>query len=58
MLKDEVGFTYQVVESNTWGDRNESGIWNGIIGEVAYDRADMAVHLLTTSGERSEVRTL
>ena len=56
LLKDEVGFTYQVVESDNWGDRKESGIWNGIIGEVAYNRADMAVQVITTSGERSEVR--
>ena len=57
LLKDEVGFTYQVVESDTWGDRKESGKWNGIIGEVAYNRADMAVQVITTSGERSEVRS-
>ena len=56
MLKEEVNFTYQVVTSEDFGNLNEStGQWTGIIGDVAHNRSDMAVQIITTSRERSDV---
>ena len=56
VLKDEVNFTYQVVTNEDFGNLNESsGRWTGIIGDVAHNGADMAVQIITTSRERSDV---
>ncbi|XP_057689649.1 glutamate receptor ionotropic, NMDA 2D isoform X1 [Corythoichthys intestinalis] len=51
-----VGFTYDLyLVTNGKHGKKIDGIWNGMIGEVVYKRADMAIGSLTINEERSEV---
>jgi ionotropic glutamate receptor NMDA 1 len=61
-LANSVNFTYDLhlVEDNSYGTfekHNNSSlrVWNGMIGELIYDKADMIVAPLTISPERAEV---
>ncbi|MGH0187715.1 UNVERIFIED_CONTAM: hypothetical protein FKN15_026034 [Acipenser sinensis] len=55
-LAKTVAFTYDLylVTNGKHGKKIE-GVWNGMIGEVVYQRADMAIGSLTINEERSEV---
>ena len=56
-LKEVVGFSYIVTTNDHTGALNESsGLWTGLIGDVAYNRADMAIGALTVNNQRLEVR--
>ncbi|KAA0703118.1 Glutamate receptor ionotropic, NMDA 2D [Triplophysa tibetana] len=51
-----VGFTYDLyLVTNGKHGKKIDGIWNGMVGEVVYKRADMAIGSLTINEERSEV---
>ncbi|KAL0962410.1 hypothetical protein UPYG_G00339680 [Umbra pygmaea] len=52
-----VGFSYDLylVTNGRHGKRGSDGQWNGMVGEVVYKRADMAIGSLTVNKERSEV---
>ncbi|XP_042279690.1 glutamate receptor ionotropic, NMDA 2D isoform X7 [Thunnus maccoyii] len=51
-----VGFTYDLyLVTNGKHGKKIDGVWNGMIGEVVYKRADMAIGSLTINEERSEV---
>ncbi|KAJ8334380.1 hypothetical protein SKAU_G00400190 [Synaphobranchus kaupii] len=51
-----VGFTYDLyLVTNGKHGKNIDGQWNGMVGEVVYSRADMAIGSLTINEERSEV---
>ncbi|KAG5842495.1 hypothetical protein ANANG_G00178230 [Anguilla anguilla] len=51
-----VGFTYDLyLVTNGKHGKNIDGEWNGMVGEVVYKRADMAIGSLTINEERSEV---
>ncbi|CDQ75520.1 unnamed protein product [Oncorhynchus mykiss] len=51
-----VGFSYDLylVTNGRHGKRGSDGQWNGMVGEVVYKRADMAIGSLTVNKERSE----
>ncbi|XP_029440303.1 glutamate receptor ionotropic, NMDA 2D [Rhinatrema bivittatum] len=55
-LAKTIGFTYDLylVTNGKHGKKIE-GVWNGMIGEVFYKRADMAIGSLTINEERSEI---
>lgn len=55
-LAKTIGFTYDLylVTNGKHGKKIE-GVWNGMIGEVFYQRADMAIGSLTINEERSEI---
>uniref|UniRef100_A0A672LQR0 Glutamate receptor n=1 Tax=Sinocyclocheilus grahami TaxID=75366 RepID=A0A672LQR0_SINGR len=51
-----VGFTYDLyLVTNGKHGKKIDGVWNGMVGEVVYKRADMAIGSLTINEERSEV---
>uniref|UniRef100_A0A087XPM8 Glutamate receptor n=1 Tax=Poecilia formosa TaxID=48698 RepID=A0A087XPM8_POEFO len=51
-----VGFTYDLyLVTNGRHGKNIDGEWNGMVGEVVSNRADMAIGSLTINEERSEV---
>ncbi|KAJ8005118.1 hypothetical protein DPEC_G00143330 [Dallia pectoralis] len=51
-----VGFTYDLyLVTNGKHGKKIDGVWNGMIGEVVAQRADMAIGSLTINEERSEV---
>ncbi|KAL4624851.1 glutamate receptor ionotropic, NMDA 2D-like [Arapaima gigas] len=51
-----VGFTYDLyLVTNGKHGKKIDGEWNGMVGEVVYKRADMAIGSLTINEERSEV---
>eukprot|EP00063_Salmo_salar_P082284 XP_014057119.1 PREDICTED: glutamate receptor ionotropic, delta-2-like [Salmo salar] len=51
-----VGFTYDLyLVTNGKHGKKIDGVWNGMIGEVVGQRADMAIGSLTINEERSEV---
>ncbi|XP_035278867.1 glutamate receptor ionotropic, NMDA 2D [Anguilla anguilla] len=51
-----VGFTYDLyLVTNGKHGKKIDGVWNGMVGEVVYQRADMAIGSLTINEERSEV---
>uniref|UniRef100_A0A8C4TM47 Glutamate receptor n=1 Tax=Erpetoichthys calabaricus TaxID=27687 RepID=A0A8C4TM47_ERPCA len=55
-LAKTVGFTYDLyLVTNGKHGKKIDGVWNGMIGEVVYRRADMAIGSLTINEERSEV---
>ncbi|XP_071657174.1 glutamate receptor ionotropic, NMDA 2D [Patagioenas fasciata] len=55
-LARALGFSYDLylVTNGTHGKRVD-GVWNGMVGEVLYGRADMALGSLTINEERAEV---
>ncbi|XP_033894498.1 glutamate receptor ionotropic, NMDA 2C [Acipenser ruthenus] len=55
-LARTVKFTYDLyLVTNGKHGKKVRGIWNGMIGEVYYKRADMAIGSLTINEERSEI---
>ncbi|XP_006277709.4 glutamate receptor ionotropic, NMDA 2D isoform X1 [Alligator mississippiensis] len=55
-LAKTVGFTYDLyLVTNGKHGKKIDGVWNGMIGEVFYERADMAIGSLTINEERSEI---
>ncbi|KAF7635064.1 hypothetical protein Mgra_00005505 [Meloidogyne graminicola] len=52
-----LGFTYtiHVVRDNKYGSDNGNGSWDGMIGEILRNEADMAVAPLTANFRRAEV---
>ncbi|RWS22887.1 glutamate receptor 3-like protein [Leptotrombidium deliense] len=49
-----VKFNISLAKSNFHGIRNESGHWNGLIGEVMQGRADLGIADLTITPEREK----
>uniref|UniRef100_A0A672U8D7 Glutamate receptor n=1 Tax=Strigops habroptila TaxID=2489341 RepID=A0A672U8D7_STRHB len=55
-LARAVGFTYDLyLVTNGKHGKKIDGVWNGMVGEVFYGRADMAIGSLTINEERSEI---
>uniref|UniRef100_A0A8D0GMG8 Glutamate receptor n=1 Tax=Sphenodon punctatus TaxID=8508 RepID=A0A8D0GMG8_SPHPU len=55
-LAKTVGFTYDLyLVTNGKHGKKIDGVWNGMIGEVFYQRAHMAIGSLTINEERSEI---
>uniref|UniRef100_A0A8C4QQ11 Glutamate receptor n=2 Tax=Eptatretus TaxID=7763 RepID=A0A8C4QQ11_EPTBU len=57
-IAKHVGFTYEwsIVEDGMYGARNpNTRIWNGMVGELVYNRSDIAIAPLTISLVREEV---
>ncbi|CAF1315137.1 unnamed protein product [Didymodactylos carnosus] len=56
-LSIRLNFTYEisVVADGTFGKRNDSGKWNGIIGELVARRADLGLAGLTITYQREQV---
>ncbi|CAI5790801.1 glutamate receptor ionotropic, NMDA 2D [Podarcis lilfordi] len=55
-LAKTLGFTYDLyLVTNGKHGKIVNGMWNGMIGEVYYKRADMAIGSLTINAERAEV---
>uniref|UniRef100_A0A4W3KDE6 Glutamate receptor n=1 Tax=Callorhinchus milii TaxID=7868 RepID=A0A4W3KDE6_CALMI len=55
-LSKTVKFSYDLyLVTNGKHGKKVRGIWNGMIGEVFYKRADMAIGSLTINEERSEI---
>ncbi|XP_069493426.1 glutamate receptor ionotropic, NMDA 2D [Ambystoma mexicanum] len=55
-LAKTIGFTYDLyLVTNGKHGKMIDGVWNGMIGEVFYQRADMAIGSLTINEERSEI---
>ncbi|KAG5271806.1 hypothetical protein AALO_G00184180 [Alosa alosa] len=51
-----VGFTYDLyLVTNGKHGKKIDGVWNGMVGEVVYKHADMAIGSLTINEERSQV---
>ena len=55
-LAKEVGFSYSInIEAKASGSINlTSGDWTGMIGDLASNRTDMAIYLLTENARRRE----
>lgn len=55
-IKDEIRISYKfkLVPDKKYGQKN-SGTWNGMIGQIQKDKADMAAAPMTISDERKEV---
>ncbi|XP_054152427.1 glutamate receptor ionotropic, kainate 2-like [Oppia nitens] len=55
-LSKLLGFKYKfkTVDDNKYGAKNETGFWNGLIGEVLNGKADIAVVDLTITSKRAE----
>ncbi|NXQ08737.1 NMDE3 protein, partial [Vidua macroura] len=55
-LARALGFTYDLyLVTNGKHGKKIDGVWNGMVGEVFYRRADMAIGSLTINEERSEI---
>ncbi|CAK5053203.1 unnamed protein product [Meloidogyne enterolobii] len=56
-LANDLGFTYtiHVVHDNKYGSDNGNGSWDGMIGEIIRNEADMAVAPLTANFRRAEM---
>lgn len=56
-LANDLGFTYtiHVVRDNKYGSDNGNGSWDGMIGEIIRNEADMAVAPLTANFRRAEM---
>ncbi|XP_071946218.1 glutamate receptor ionotropic, kainate 1-like [Antedon mediterranea] len=56
-LQEEMNFTYdlELVPDANYGSMNEDGVWIGMVGELVYGRADIAVAPFTISYERQQV---
>ena len=50
-----VGFNYTLLISSQYGAQTPNGTWNGMIGEILTDRADLAIADLTISSQREKV---
>lgn len=55
ILEDlQVDCDIYIVEDGYYGSKNEYGIWNGMVGDVAKGAADIAIAALTINNQRSE----
>ncbi|XP_060678926.1 glutamate receptor ionotropic, NMDA 2D-like, partial [Hemiscyllium ocellatum] len=55
-LASTIGFSYDLyLVTNGKHGKKVQGVWNGLIGEVVYKRADIAIGSLTINEERSEI---
>nr|ABY26544.1 NMDA receptor NR2C subunit [Apteronotus leptorhynchus] len=54
-LSRNIKFSYDLYLVTTQHGKLVRSIWNGMIGEVVYKRADMAIGSLTINEERSEI---
>ncbi|XP_068172471.1 glutamate receptor U1 [Antennarius striatus] len=56
-LAKKLGFNYkvQLVRDGSYGRQDESGNWNGMIGEVVRSEADLAIAPLTLTASREKV---
>ena len=41
--------------SENYGAKEDNGTWTGLVGELYYNRSDMAVQTITVTEERSDV---
>ncbi|XP_038053842.1 glutamate receptor ionotropic, kainate 2-like isoform X2 [Patiria miniata] len=57
LIADEMNAKYELylVPDGNYGGKNEDGTWNGLIGEVYYGRADLAVAGMVINSDREEV---
>ncbi|XP_067664030.1 glutamate receptor-like isoform X1 [Haliotis asinina] len=57
MVARNLGYDYflRLVKDENYGSKNDSGIWNGIIGELIRHEADIAIAPLTITSEREKV---
>ena len=57
LLSERMNFTYDLhwCGDGNYGAPDANGVWNGMVGEVLYGRADMAAADLTVTAARSEV---
>ena len=46
--------TFKLVDDNKYGNKNEHGRWNGMIGDLANNRTDMAVQQITDNDKRRQ----
>lgn len=55
-LSIKIGFnyTFELQEDKKYGNRQPDGSWDGMIGELMADRADLAITDLTITSEREE----
>jgi ionotropic glutamate receptor len=55
-LASRIGFnfTFGVQEDREYGNKQSDGSWNGMIGELQADRADLAITDLTITSDRVE----
>jgi ABC-type amino acid transport substrate-binding protein len=53
-LSEMLNFTYELrpVKDNNFGAKDANGNWNGMVGELVREEADMAVAPLTISSQR------
>ncbi|CAH1799514.1 unnamed protein product [Owenia fusiformis] len=56
-LRFILGFDYQIsqVSNGDWGEKTERGDWNGLVGELVRDEADLAAAPLKITNEREKV---
>ena len=56
-LSREMNFTYDLylVSDAIYGAKDENGVWQGLVGEIVYGRADLAAADLTINSPRSEI---
>ena len=57
MLQVKLNFTYSLVMSpdEAYGVLDENGQWNGLIGLLVQNQADMSINDLTITYERAQV---
>ncbi|XP_066932288.1 glutamate receptor ionotropic, NMDA 1-like [Clytia hemisphaerica] len=56
-IRHDLGFKYTlyVVEDGKWGSQEQDGRWNGMIGDLLQNKADVALNLLSIIQKRAEV---
>ncbi|XP_022085680.1 glutamate receptor ionotropic, kainate 2-like isoform X2 [Acanthaster planci] len=57
LIAKELNLKYELylVPDGNYGGKNDDGTWNGLIGEVYYGRADLAVAGMVINSDREEV---
>ncbi|XP_017782140.1 PREDICTED: ionotropic receptor 25a [Nicrophorus vespilloides] len=56
-LSEVMNFDYEIVipKKGTFGEKDEFGNWNGVIGDIVRGETDMAIAALTMTADREEV---
>ena len=56
-LEEDLGFEAVIDDygSENYGAKLDNGTWTGLVGELYYNRSDMAVQTITVTEERSDV---
>ena len=56
-LSKDMNFTYELnlVPAGTYGNQDENGVWDGLVGELVYTRTDMVAADMTVSAHWAEV---